>query len=73
MANPLNRRLAVLEEVARVDVPRVLVWNARGGGNHQAWRIEHVAPLEARGYRRLGVVLRDSWAELTHLVVSLIL
>ena len=64
MASPLNRRLAVLEEVARVDVARVLVWNARGGGDYQAWRTEHVAPLEARGYRPLVVILRDIGAEL---------
>ena len=64
MANPLNRRLTALEEIARVDVPRVLVWNARSGGDYQAWRIKYVAPLEARGYRPLVVILRDIGAEL---------
>ena len=64
MANPINRRLAVLEQVARIDVPRAFVWNARQGGDYQAWRAEHVAPLEARGYRPLVVILRDIGAEL---------
>ena len=67
MANPLNRRLVALEEVARVDIPRVLVWNVRSGGDYQVWRAEHVAPLEARGYRPLVVILRDIGVELaTH-------
>ena len=53
-----------LEKAAGGDIPRVLVWRARDGGDYQAWRIEHVAPSEARGYWPLVVILRDIGAEL---------